>query len=113
MLSACLQLTPVAKLQPVELAGVVIKNVTLHNAGHIREMQLAPGDVVTIERAGDVIPKVSLRLSFLRGRHSALLPGTTGISSGAASNCWQSSPANRCTYFNWLAGQRYPGQHTD
>jgi DNA ligase (NAD+) len=51
-------LTPVAKLQPVELAGVVIRNVSLHNEDEIRRKDVRVGDTVLIERAGDVIPYV-------------------------------------------------------
>ena len=51
-------LTPVAKLQPVELAGVVIRNVSLHNEDEIRKKDVRVGDTVLIERAGDVIPYV-------------------------------------------------------
>lgn len=61
-----LQLTPVAKLEPVQVAGVTIQNVSLHNAGHLRDMQLAPGDVVAVERAGDVIPQVCGAVVCLR-----------------------------------------------
>ncbi|HXH81478.1 MAG TPA: NAD-dependent DNA ligase LigA [Candidatus Tectomicrobia bacterium] len=51
-------LTPVAKLAPVELAGVVIRNVSLHNEDEIRRKDVRVGDTVLIERAGDVIPYV-------------------------------------------------------
>ena len=51
-------LTPVAKLEPVELAGVVIRNVSLHNEDEIRKKDVRAGDTVLIERAGDVIPYV-------------------------------------------------------
>src|SRR5881296_1430068 len=51
-------LTPVAKLRPVELAGVVIRNVSLHNEDEIRKKDVRVGDTVLIERAGDVIPYV-------------------------------------------------------
>jgi len=51
-------LTPVAKLRPVELAGVVIRNVSLHNEDEIRRKDIRVGDTVLIERAGDVIPYV-------------------------------------------------------
>jgi DNA ligase (NAD+) len=49
-------LTPVAKLDPVELAGVVIRNVSLHNEDEIRRKDVRVGDTVLVERAGDVIP---------------------------------------------------------
>ncbi len=51
-------LTPVAKLRPVPLAGVVISSVTLHNEDEIRRKDIRVGDTVLIERAGDVIPHV-------------------------------------------------------
>ena len=51
-------LTPVAKLEPVELAGVTIRNVSLHNEDEIRRKDVRVGDAVLIERAGDVIPYV-------------------------------------------------------
>ncbi len=51
-------LTPVAKLQPVELAGVTIRSVSLHNEDEIRRKDVRVGDTVLIERAGDVIPYV-------------------------------------------------------
>ena len=51
-------LTPTAKLTPVELAGVTIRNVSLHNEDEIRRKDIRVGDTVLIERAGDVIPYV-------------------------------------------------------
>lgn len=58
LLPAHAQLTPVANLEPVQVGGVTVRHASLHNAGHLREMGLCPGDVVVVERAGDVIPKV-------------------------------------------------------
>ncbi|PYN80124.1 MAG: DNA ligase (NAD(+)) LigA [Candidatus Rokuibacteriota bacterium] len=51
-------LTPTAKLTPVELAGVTIRNVSLHNEDEIRRKDIRVGDTVLVERAGDVIPYV-------------------------------------------------------
>src|SRR5713226_2221398 len=49
-------LTPTAQLEPVELAGVTVSNVSLHNEDEVRKKDVRVGDTVLIERAGDVIP---------------------------------------------------------
>lgn len=50
--------TPVAQLEPVELAGVTVRNASLHNWGLLKERDLREGDVVEVQRAGDVIPEI-------------------------------------------------------
>jgi len=51
-------LTPVAKIKPVNIGGVIVPNATLHNEDEIIRKDIRIGDVVTVERAGDVIPHV-------------------------------------------------------
>lgn len=52
-------ITPVANLQPVQLAGTIVKRASLHNADQIHKLDVRVGDVVFVEKGGEIIPKIT------------------------------------------------------
>ncbi|MFL6786533.1 MAG: NAD-dependent DNA ligase LigA [Sphingomicrobium sp.] len=68
------KLTPVGRLKPVGVGGVIVANVTLHNRDEIARLGLRPGDRVRIQRAGDVIPQVVENLTRDEPRASYHFP---------------------------------------
>ena len=67
-------LTPVARLQPVRLGGVMVSNATLHNLKEIERLQLGVGARVLVRRAGDVIPQVMQNLSSAESLEPIAIP---------------------------------------
>lgn len=56
------KLTPVGKVMPVQVGGTVVSSATLHNVFDLRRRNVRVGDIITIQRAGDVIPEIAYRI---------------------------------------------------
>src|SRR6185312_1226836 len=63
--------TPVANLNPVLLAGTVVKRATLHNADNIKKLDLRIGDTVWVEKGGEIIPKIT-EVDLSKRKHDAV-----------------------------------------
>ncbi len=92
-------LTPVARLEPVGVGGVIVTNATLHNEDEIARKDVRVGDLVRVQRAGDVIPQV-LGWATPGAEHAALAPYVfphTCPECGSAAEREGGEVARRCT----------------
>jgi DNA ligase (NAD+) len=90
-------ITPVARLDPVPLAGTTIRNATLHNYEEIKRLDVRVGDTVEIEKSGEIIPKVLRVLHEQRPAESVpFTPPETCPSCGAATGKLKEEVALRC-----------------
>lgn len=88
-------ITPTAELAPVECAGVIISNATLHNFDEIRRLNIRVGDRVLIERAGEVIPKV-IKVVEARGKAEFKIPKNCPACQGRVVKEKEEDVAYRC-----------------
>ena len=100
-------ITPVAKLEPVFVAGVTVSNATLHNGDEIERLDIAIGDTVVIRRAGDVIPQI---IGVLHDRRPAdarpiIFPKTCPVCDSAILRI-EGEAVARCTGGLFCAAQR-------
>ena len=90
-------LTPVARLKPVTVGGVVVSNATLHNEDYITSKDIRLGDRVTVQRAGDVIPQIlSVNLEARDGTEKSFIYPETCPSCGSPAIRPEGEAIRRC-----------------
>ena len=78
-------LTPVAKLDPINVGGVIVSNATLHNQDEINRKDIRIGDTVLIQRAGDVIPEIVKVISHAKNSNTYIIPNYCPVCNSLAS----------------------------
>ncbi len=73
--------TPVANLEPVQLSGTTVSRATLHNADFIAQLGLQEGDMVWVEKGGEIIPKIVAVESGIRNQESGVKSQESGVKS--------------------------------
>jgi len=106
-------LTPVARLEPVEVAGVIVSNATLHNMDELERKDIRIGDTVIVRRAGDVIPEVVSAILSKRPDNTqpVHLPNTCPVCDSRVERV-EGEAVARCTGgFNCAAQQKEALKH--
>lgn len=103
-------MTPVAVLRPVGVGGVVVSRATLHNEDEIARLQLKVGDLVRVERSGDVIPKVVCVVSSSAEGRAFVMPTECPVCAGAVTRL-EGEVAARCLNANCPARLKETVRH--
>lgn len=105
-------ITPNARIEPVELLGVTVSNITLHNLDELKRLDIMIGDTIIVSRRGDVIPKVESVMKELRTGEETLIQvpttcpadGVHTLMDGAFLRC---SNGDDCEYMKFAKVQNF------
>jgi len=91
-------ITPVAELEPVKLAGTIVKRATLHNFDYIRDRDIRIGDTVIVEKAGEIIPQIVKPIAETRSGKEKVIepPSSCPVCGGKVGKAKEDEVALRC-----------------